>query len=92
MSPFADWIVTTGLVSASGEIIHCPIDPLIVEFIHAFPNRVEVRTIEDRRLVASGAIDDSGTFVAVEWSGDSAAGSSVLVLVDLLGVDEEALA
>ena len=86
------WEVATGFVRADGELLHTAIDPLTVEFVHAFPHRVEVWTAEGPRLVASGCLDDSGRFVTCEHEEETADGTPVVVVVDILGVDEQALA
>ena len=83
------WKVATGFVRADGEVLHTAIDPLTVEFVHAFPHRVEVWTAEGTLLAAAGCLDDSGRFVTCEHE-ETADGTPVIVVVDILGVDEQA--
>ena len=92
VTPSDGWVVATGFVRATGEVLHTLIDPLTVEFVHAFPHRVEIWTAKDHRIVAGGCIDDTGSFVAVEQEEDPLDGLPVVIVVDLLGVDADALA
>ena len=85
------WEVATGFIRPGGEVLHTAIDPLTVEFVHAFPHRVEVWTEDDPQLVALGCLDDSGRFVPVEHE-ETADATPVIVVVDILGVDSDALA